>query len=159
MYISLLILILLGCALFFWIERIDRELDHPPLITVPAQYPAVYDAVIKALRTFSYRDYSWFISYPDPDGGHIQAKCRFREEVTSILRSEVRAIDLNVYLAETESGLTQLSYSFCVTSPYGRVEAAEIIQRTEGAIEHELNLVVSCDPALTPSCEPKTSSS
>lgn len=143
MDLSLLFLILIGCAFFFWCEQKDREHDHPPTITVEARHPDVYDAVIKAIKTFSYEDYSWFISYADPDRGYIQAKCRFREEVTSTLRAERRAIDLNIYLAETESGLTQLSYSFNVTSRYGRVEAAQIIRMMEFALEYELNLAVS----------------
>jgi len=130
-----------------WTEWSDTQLDRHPSVILPARYPLVYDAVIKAIRTFSYEDYSWFVSYADPDEGYIQAKCRYREQVTSILKAERRAIDLNIYLVESESGATQMRYSFCVTSNYGRVEAARIIQIMESGLEHELNQVLRKDAA------------
>jgi hypothetical protein len=142
MDLSILLLMVLGLVIYFWIEQHDANLDRHPPVVVSARYPIVYNAVVKAIKTFSYEDYSWFIAYCDPEQGFIQAKCRFREQVTSHLRAERRAIDLDIYLAETEMGLTQLSYSFCVTSRYGRVEAAQIIQMMEYGLQHELNLAV-----------------
>lgn len=119
-------------------ETTDALMDRPPSIIVNARYPDVYEALIKALRTFSYEDYHWNISYPDPDKGYIQAKCRFREDVTKHLRGQKRAIDLNIYLAERDSGVTEVSYSFDVLSEYGRVEAARVIRATESCIRVEL---------------------
>lgn len=143
MDLSILFLLVLCAAIYLWTERSDMNLDRPPPLLVEARFPLVYDAVIKAIKTFSYEDYSWFVSYADPDQGYIQAKCRFREQVTSHLRAEKRAIDLSVHLRETESGSTEMAYSFCVTSGYGRVETAHIIQIMESTLEYELNSVIS----------------
>lgn len=133
------LLLLIGVfAAYVFFERHDSALDRHPPITVKARYPDVFDAVIKAIRTFSYEDYSWFVTYADPDRGYVQAKCRFRENVTSDLRGERRAIDLNIYMRETEDGFIELEFSFTVMSAYGRIVAAQIITHTEWALQLEL---------------------
>ncbi len=139
---ELLLLLIGGFAFYLFFEHRDRALDRHPPIIVRARYPDVYDAVVKAIRTFSYEDYSWSISYADPDQGYIQARCRFREAVTSDLRAERRAIDLNVHIRETGEEETELVFSFDVMSAYGRVVAAQIIQFTEWALQRELQKVL-----------------
>lgn len=138
------LLLLVGCSVIYvFFEHRDRQLDsHPPII-VHARYPDVYDAVMKAIRTFSYEDYSWSIAYADPDQGYLQARCRFREPVSSDLRAERRAIDLIIQLQELEDEETELRYEFSVMSVFGRVGAAEIIRKTEAGLERELKNVVS----------------
>lgn len=132
-----------GLAIYFACQHYDSKLDkHPPII-VPARYPVVYDAVIKAIKTFSYEDYSFFISYADPDQGYIQAKCRFREKVSEHLRSERRAIDLEIYLAQIEADETKMVYSFNVTSRYGRLETSNIIHVMEVYLQAELMQAIS----------------
>lgn len=143
MEMSFVIWLCVGLAIYFACQHLDTKLDHHPPITVNARYPVVYDAVIKAIKTFSYEDYSWFISFVDPEQGHIQAKCRFREKVSEHLRNERRAIDLDVYLVQTEKGVTQLTYWFSVTSPYGRLEASNIIHVMEVYLQGELRKAVA----------------
>ena len=137
-----LLLIVGGLAFYFLLEYRDRILDKHPPILVRARYPNVYDAVVQAIRTFSFEDYSWSITYADPENGYIQARCRFRESVTSDLRAERRAIDLNIYLQEVADEATELQFSFDVMSAYGRLTAARIVRETEASLERELQKII-----------------
>ena len=92
-------LILIGAvAVYIWGELHDSKLDHPPPVEINARYPDVYDAIIEALETFTHEDYSWSIRRANGDIGHIHARCIFREQVTSDLRAERRAISLEIRL-------------------------------------------------------------
>lgn len=131
-----LVFLLIGAVAIYAIcERSDAALDRHPPIKINARYPDVYDAVVKTIRTFSFEDYSWSLTYADPDQGYIQAKCRFREQVSSDLRAERRSIDLNIHMREIENEMTEMQFSFVVMSAYGRIVAAQILQHTEEALQ------------------------
>lgn len=135
---ELVFLLIAALAIYVVCERHDASLDRHPPIKINARYPDVYDTVVKTIRTFSFEDYSWSLTYADPDQGYIQAKCRFREQVSSDLRAERRSIDLNIHMRELEDEMTEMQFSFVVMSAYGRIVAAQIIQQTEGALQMEL---------------------
>lgn len=139
---ELVFLLVAALAIYAICERNDASLDKHPPIKIKARYPDVYDAVVKTIRTFSFEDYSWSLTYADPDQGYIQAKCRFREQVSSDLRAERRSIDLNIHMRELEDEMTEMQFSFVVMSAYGRMVAAQIIQHTEGALQMELQETV-----------------